>query len=450
MQTGADILLEILKEVGVHTVFGIPSIHNLGFYEALRKDGSVRHILCRHETTATHMADGYARESGTPGVVITSTGPGAGYAVPALQEAYGSSSPVLMITTNIAASKIGKGLGTLHEVKEQDGIFKNITKAVFIVRAEEDIENLTWEALNILHPGRPGPVYLEVPTDLMNREIGGKRDLRPSKTVQQTDLPDLKEAITLIKNAQRPLLVVGTAAVRACMAEEVVSLAETLAAPVIFTPSARGLIPDKHPLALGNSARSGTIRETASSSDLALAIGTRLREVDTKRRGLVLPHLIHVDWDNEWTDRNFPSNISLSGDMPGIVRALMEALESPLDRELRLQRVHEISLKIGDNAKGFAVDNNDRKADPVLQTGGQFLGAVKESPIPDHGQDRFFRRGDFGPDGCGKGEPDNGRSLGSHPPSGDMAGIEVFGPVTKLGVIDHEGALLGQYIPNDL
>jgi len=125
-----------------------------------------------------------------------------------------------------------------------------------------------------------------------------------------------------------------------------VSLAETLAAPVLFTPSARGLIPDKHPLALGNSARSGTIRETASSSDLALAIGTRLREVDTKRRGLVLPHLIHVDWDNKWTDRNFPSNISLSGDIPGIVRALMEALESPLDRERRLQRVHEISLKI--------------------------------------------------------------------------------------------------------
>lgn len=346
MQTGGDILLEILKEAGVHTMFGIPSIHNLGFYEALRKDGSVRHILCRHETTATHMADGYARESGTPGVVITSTGPGAGYAVPALQEAYGSSSPVLMITTNIAASKIGKGLGTLHEVKEQDGIFKNITKAVFTVRAEEDIENLTREALNTLQLGRPGPVYLEVPTDLMNREIGAKRDLGTSKTVQQTDLPDLKEAITLIKNAERPLLVVGTAAVRACMTEEVVNLAETLAAPVIFTPSARGLIPDKHPLALGNSARSGTIRETASSSDLALAIGTRLREVDTKRRGLVLSHLIHVDWDNEWTDRNFPSNISLSGDMPGIVRALMKALESPLDRERRLQRVHEISLKI--------------------------------------------------------------------------------------------------------
>ncbi len=181
MQTGAGILLEILKEAGVHTVFGIPSIHNLGFYEALRKDGSVRHILCRHETTATHMADGYARESGTPGVVITSTGPGAGYAVPALQEAYGSSAPVLMITTNIATSKIGKGVGTLHEVKEQDGIFKNITKAVFTVRAEEDIENLTREALNTLQLGRPGPVYLEVPTDLMNRETGAKKIWGPTR-----------------------------------------------------------------------------------------------------------------------------------------------------------------------------------------------------------------------------------------------------------------------------
>ena len=342
MKTVADQVVEILKEAGVEVLFGIPSIHNLGLYEALRKDPDIKHILCRHETTATHMADGYARESRMVGVVIASTGPGAGYTVPSLEEALGSSSHVLVIATNIASTKIGKGIGTLHEVTGQEEIFPNITKGVFAARAKSEVEDLTRKALKTSLTGRPGPVYLEIPNDLLNMEADEKSGHVKDVPIKQNPLPDLEKATALIGEAQNPLIFVGTAALRAGLAEEVVALAEALVAPVLFTPNARGMIPDDHPLALGNGARRGVIREAVASSDLVLALGTRLREVDAKRRGLVLPRLIHVDWDDQWIDKNFPAEIALTGDLAQIVRALVKEV-SPLPHwEKRKARVKDM------------------------------------------------------------------------------------------------------------
>ena len=167
MPRGADGIVLALKEAGVSTIFGIPSIHNIGLYESLRHESSIRHIGCRHEAGATHMADGYARASGGLGVIISSTGPGAGFTVSALQEAWGSCSPVLMITTNIDAAKIGKGLGVLHELEEQTSLFRTITKEVIIPRAGDDLYAAAKRAIALAQAGRPGPVCLEVPTDLM-------------------------------------------------------------------------------------------------------------------------------------------------------------------------------------------------------------------------------------------------------------------------------------------
>ena len=116
MPRAADGIVEALTDAGVNTIFGIPSIHNISIYDALRREPSIRHIVCRHEAGATHMADGYARLKGL-GVIISSTGPGAGFTVSALQEAWGSCSPVVMLTSNIDAAKIGQGLGALHELE---------------------------------------------------------------------------------------------------------------------------------------------------------------------------------------------------------------------------------------------------------------------------------------------------------------------------------------------
>src|SRR5215471_2777091 len=163
MPRGADGIVQALKDAGVDTIFGIPSIHNIGLYDVLRREQSIRHIVCRHEAAATHMADGYARASGGLGVIVSSTGPGAGFTLSALQEAWGSCSPVLMVTANIDAAKIGKGLGVLHELEEQTSLFRTVTKKTFSLRADDDFHAMTKQALALTTSGRPGPVYLEVP-----------------------------------------------------------------------------------------------------------------------------------------------------------------------------------------------------------------------------------------------------------------------------------------------
>jgi acetolactate synthase-1/2/3 large subunit len=176
MPRGADGIVQALKDADVNTIFGIPSIHNIGLYDVLRREPSIRHIQCRHEAAATHMADGYARAGGRLGVIISSTGPGAGFTLSSMQEAWGSCSPVLMITTDIDAAKIGKGLGVLHELEEQGSLFRTVTKATFCVRPGDDFYSTTKKAINLALSGRPGPVCIQAPTDLLAGEDDcGKR-----------------------------------------------------------------------------------------------------------------------------------------------------------------------------------------------------------------------------------------------------------------------------------
>lgn len=325
MASGADGIVTALKEAGVDTLFGIPSIHNIRLYEALREEPAIRHILCRQEATATNMADGYARAGNRLGVVAASTGPGTGYVVPGIQEAWGSCSPVLLITTNIHAPKIGQGLGVLHELEDQDGLFKNITKARFKIRQGDNIQALTSEAIHIALSGRPGPVYLEVPTDLL-MEPASDPGVPASEDVQ-TSIPDLDAALSVLRKAKQPLLLAGTGAVRANLADEVRQLADALTAPLVTTTNGKGILTEDHPLAFGHAARGGAVREMVQAADVCLAIGTRLRESDVKQHGLTLPRLIHVDWDDRWTGKNYETEIALTGHVPGIVKGLLKGLE---------------------------------------------------------------------------------------------------------------------------
>ncbi|MBI3799587.1 MAG: thiamine pyrophosphate-binding protein [Deltaproteobacteria bacterium] len=345
MATGAVGVVQALKDAGVSTIFGIPSIHNIGLYDVLRREPSIRHIVCRHEAGATHMADGYARASGGLGVIISSTGPGAGFTVSALQEAWGSCSPVLMITTNIDAAKIGKGLGALHELEEQTSLFRTITKATFSVRAGEDFRAVTRKAINLALSGRPGPVCVEVPTDLMAGEVPESSSASSQEEAkgEKPPLPKrLDEAVALLRRAKQPVIIVGTDATRANLATDLTAVAEALCAPVIFSTPGKGVIAEDHPLSFGNAARRMVVKEIVPECDVALAIGTRLREVDAKRRGLVLPQqLIHVDWDERWIGKNFPAAVPLVGDIPAMTHELRRQLEGEPYTGQRQERVTE-------------------------------------------------------------------------------------------------------------
>ena len=344
MSRGADGIVQALTDAKVSTIFGIPSIHNIGLYDVLRREPAIRHIVCRHEAAATHMADGYARASGGLGVIISSTGPGAGFTVSALQEAWGSCSPVLMITTNIDAAKIGKGLGVLHELEEQTSLFRTITKATFSVRAGEDFRAVTKKAIDLALSGRPGPVCVEVPTDLLAGEVKEPPSLSQGEGEGESSLlpKRIDEAVALLRRAKQPVIIVGTDATRANLAADLTALAEALCAPVIFSTPGKGVLAEDHPLAFGNAARRMVVKEIVPDCDVALAIGTRLREVDAKRRGLVLPQqLIHVDWDDRWVGKNFPTSVPLVGDLRAITQELRRQLQGEPYTGQRQERVAE-------------------------------------------------------------------------------------------------------------
>ena len=352
MLYGADAIVETLKQAGVEVVFGIPSIHNIRLYEALRNEPAIKHILCRHESTATHMADGYARAGNRLGVVIASTGPGTCYVLPALQEASGSCSPVLVITTNIPTAEIGKGLGVLHELENQEGLFTEVAKATVSVRSESELKSLVQKAIQIALSGRRGPVYLEVPLDLLDKQIVNEVEILPEKKDEEELSPDIQKALSVLLTSKQPIIIVGKEVVRADIATEVNRLAEKLGAPVITTTNGKGVIPEDHILSFGNVARRGVVREVVRYCDVALAIGTRLRAVDAKRRGLRLPKLIHIDWEGRWINRNFPAEVEVCGDLKKIVRALLERLDPVTSVKERISWIGDMHKRLKEELAG--------------------------------------------------------------------------------------------------
>jgi acetolactate synthase-1/2/3 large subunit len=334
MPTVAENLIKILSKSGVRFVFGIPSVHNIPIYEALRKDETIQHILCRQETTACHIADGFARAmwcnkqvNGVPSVVIASTGPGTSYLVPAVQEAFESSSPLLIVTTNIPSESIGKRSGSLHELISQDTIFHNITKKTICVKNVESIVSDTEKALKLAVSERPGPVYLEIPTNILDKTFHKINEHISVTHPNNHTIHDLEKTFDLLEKARRPLIIVGNSALRAGLSEEIRTLAKALCAPIITTTQSKGIIKENSELSFGNAAQKGLVQEIAKNSDLAIAIGTRLREVDGKRRGLNLPKLIHIDWDDTWMNRNFPVSIALIGDIHSILSKILKKIK---------------------------------------------------------------------------------------------------------------------------
>lgn len=322
----SEVIVHTLKSAGVDVVFGIPSVHNIGLYDALRQEPAIRHILCRHESTATHMADGYARSSQKVGVVLVSTGPGVSYTLSPLVEAWWSCSPVLVITSNVRTDQKGKGLGALHEVHNQADLFKDITKARICLDKEQDIQAEVQKALTIALSGRPGPVYLEVPTDLWDLEAIDHGKTASEALPKTPPIPDLGEAVQLLESAECPMIISGIEALHAGLAPAVRQLAETLHSPVITDVDGKGIVPDDHPLAFGSATRRGNIQEFYGKCDVTLAIGSRLRYVDFKRRGVAFPKLIHMDWDGKWMNKNYPAEVQLQGDVREMVASLTEKL----------------------------------------------------------------------------------------------------------------------------
>jgi len=245
MATGGQLLVRGLEEAGVRVVFGLPGVHNLAAWKALA-DSPVRLVGVRHEQAAAYAADGYARASGRAGVAIVTTGPGAANTLGAVGEAFASGSPVVVIATDIptALRRDGVYRGVLHENPDQAGMFTPVTKAVVRVRAASELRAAVEVALRHAELAPARPVYLEVPTDLLSEEVAGThlvadvRDDRPRVPAEE----ELDRAATLLDGAERVLVWCGGGALRAGASAAVALLAERLAAPVLTTYGAAGLL----------------------------------------------------------------------------------------------------------------------------------------------------------------------------------------------------------------
>ena len=281
MPSGAQIVVRELEGAGVEVVFGLPGVHNLPLWEALRTS-SIRLVGVRHEQAAAYAADGYARATGRLGVALTTTGPGAANTLGAVGEAFASRSRVLVIATDIPSTlrQEGSYRGVLHETRDQAGMFAPVVTASHVVRRSGDLGDAVRDAWL---DASSGPVYLEISTDLLSAAAEASEssnDLEDwGRGFKMHGRPDPRP---LIAAAERPLIWVGRGAFDEGEPEDVVALAEALAAPVIESYGGRGVMPLEHPCRVGMPPHMPSVGALWDEADLVISVGSLLDGMNTQ------------------------------------------------------------------------------------------------------------------------------------------------------------------------
>ena len=314
--SGSQALVGSLAREGVEVVFALPGVQIMDAFDAFFHEPSIRLVLVRHEQSAAYMADGYARTTGRPGVALVVPGPGALNATAALGTAYATSSPVLLVCGQIESYNLGKNRGALHEIGEQLDIFKHLTKWCDRATQVEEIPGMVHKAIEHLSTGRPRPVEIEIPwdvlpatadTDLPETEVFAKQAPEPSQ---------IRDAARLLSQAERPLIWAGGGAREADLSQELLELARALNAPVITTPEGKGAIPEDDPHSLGAFYYGhGPGYLALPQADVILAVGSRLH-MSPSVPWSFQPHqkLIQIDADPEEVGRNFPLAVGITAD----------------------------------------------------------------------------------------------------------------------------------------
>lgn len=327
--TGAEIVVECLKEQGVDTVFGYPGGTILNVYDALYKHSDeIRHILTSHEQGAAHAADGYARATGRVGVCLATSGPGATNLVTGIATAYMDSVPVVAITCNVNLPLLGKD--TFQEV-DIAGVTMPITKHGYIVKDVTKLADTIRKAFRIAREGRPGPVLVDITKDVTANtcEYEKKEPLPFKNPCKYTDA-DIEQAITLMKAAQRPFIYVGGGAVISEAYKEVRELAEILDTPVCDTLMGKGVMDGHDPKYTGMIGMHGTKASNfgVSECDLLIALGARFsdRVVGNAAKFASGAKILHIDIDAAEIDKNIKTTASVVGDLKEILTKINEKM----------------------------------------------------------------------------------------------------------------------------
>jgi acetolactate synthase-1/2/3 large subunit len=321
--TGGKALVEMLRRHGIDTIFALPGVQNDALFVAFYDAGdALRVIHTRHEQGAAYMAYGYARASGKVGAYAVVPGPGLLNTTAALSTAYAANAPVLCISGQIPSDLIGRGFGLLHEIPDQLRILRTLTKWAARINHPTETGKLVNEAFRQLRDGRPRPVALEMPLDVMAlaTEVAlPAAEAPPAPTIPDPELID--KAASLLTEARKPLLFVGSGAVAA--GEEVLAIAERLEAPVVSFTGGKGIVSDRHHLA--QSAPAG--HELWREADVVLAVGTRLHQPQMRWGIDADLKLIRIDVDPIEITRIQKPALGIAADAKPALAALHRALE---------------------------------------------------------------------------------------------------------------------------
>ncbi|KAA3630898.1 MAG: 5-guanidino-2-oxopentanoate decarboxylase, partial [Proteobacteria bacterium] len=337
--TCGEALVALLEAYGVDTVFGIPGVHTLALYRGLERSG-IRHVRVRHEQGAGFMADGYARTSGRAGTCFLISGPGVTNAVTAMGQAYADSIPMLVISSDTTSRSQGKGWGCLHEVTDLVAVTRPVTAFSARVHEPEELEPLLARAFSLFASGRPRPVHISVPIDVLERPV---RTVMKPRTPPSRACPDaagLDRAAELLGAAAAPVVLAGGGATDAC--GPISELAERFDAPVVTSIRAKGVIPDSHPLALGGGIAHPVVHRLVGEADVVLAIGTELSETDSFVERLAFGgKLIRVDLDPDKINDHYGADVGIVADARAATVGLLE--HQPAIRERRLNGADRVS-----------------------------------------------------------------------------------------------------------
>jgi acetolactate synthase-1/2/3 large subunit len=329
--TGAQAVMMSLEALGVDTVFGYPGGAILPAYDPLL-DANLTHVLVRHEQGAIHMAEGYAHATGRVGVCIVTSGPAATNLVTGLADAHMDSVPVLAITGQVATSAIGSDA---FQEADVTGITMPITKHNELVSTPERIADAIKEAFHVARSGRPGPVLVDIPKDVLNATFAwswnDRIDLPGYRPTVRGHGKMIREALDLIAASSRPVIYAGGGLVRAGADEELFSFATQLELPVVTTLMARGVFPDTHELAVGMPGMHGHYAAVKAfqEADLLVTLGARFDDRVTGKLDAFAPHarVIHVDVDPAEIGKNRTVDVPIVGDVKVVLGQLLKVLD---------------------------------------------------------------------------------------------------------------------------
>lgn len=320
-------VLQTLRGYGVDTVFGIPGTHNLEFYRHLSRLG-IHAVTSRHEQGAGYAADGWAQRTGLPGVVITTSGPGLLNALSAAGTAYCESRPLIILSPGVALGAEFADVGTLHETKDATAASGAIVEWSRRVATAAEAVQAVHDAFAMFRTGRPRPVHIEVPLDVLEGAAdvpAADREPRPHPGFTLADDALIAQAAQILAGASRPAIIAGGGSTRA--AASLTALAERLGAPVVTTLNGKGVVPESHPLAVGAELRLEAARDVVNGCDALLIVGAKIGEAELWG-GVIQPDapVIRIDILASQGHKNVASDLVLVGHAQAVVPQLLEAV----------------------------------------------------------------------------------------------------------------------------